>query len=362
MVLAKLEQELNAKKLQSIYVFYGEEKYLLESVVNKIKKNFGHLQEGINYCYLDESNVENIISEMETPSFGFDKKLIIVKKAGLLGKETKTKKNTSSNKEKTSKSETDNKKPSTTSTKLAKYIEENLNIIKQSVVLVIIEEKVEKCTLLDVIKKLEEDTANENNVVTCEFSKMRLNELVNWLKKICSLYKVQVENSVLAYLIEVSGTSMQNLMNEIRKLIEYVGEGGEITKEDVQLLAVQEVDNIIFNLTDSLGIRDTKKALETLNDLIYLKEPLQSIMVNLYRHFKKLYYVKLSEKENANIAETLELKPNQMFLVTKYKKQATYFKEEELRNFLKEMLELDEKNKSGNIDLLIGLETLIMSI
>lgn len=364
MVLAKLEQELNLKMLRLIYVLYGEEKYLIESVVNKIKKNFGHLQEGINYCYLDETNIENIISEIETPSFGSDKKLIIVKKAGLLNKETKTKKTTDSNKEKASKSEKDNKKPSTISTKLAQYIEENLNVIKQSVVIVIIEEKAEKCILYDFLKRLEDDTINENNVAICEFQKLKLNELIDWLKKICGLYKVQVESNVLAYLIEVSGTSMQNLMNEIRKLIEYVGEGGKVTKEDVQLLAVQEVDNIIFNLTDNLGVRDTKKALETLNDLIYLKEPLQSIMVNLYRHFKKLYFVKLSESDsdNTNIAEALDLKPNQMFLVTKYKKQAAYFKEEELRRLLRDMLDLDENYKSGNIDALIGLETLIMSI
>lgn len=356
MVLAKLEQELNNKLLHPIYVFYGEERYLLEATVNKIKKNFGTLQEGINCCYLDESNAYNIITEIETPSFGFEKKLIIVKKAGLLSKETKNKKNA-------------------TSLKLAEYIEKNFNSIKQSVVLVIIEEVAEKCTLLDTLKKLESDITNE--IVICEFQKLKPNEIVTRLKKICSLYNIKTNDATLAYLIEVSGTSMQNLLNEIRKLIEYVGEAGEITKEDVQLLAVQEIDNIIFNLTDSLGIRDTKKALETLNDLIYLKEPLQSIMINLYRHFKKVYFVKLAEGDkdkgdkdkndknknnNTNIAEVLALKPNQMFLVTKYKKQATYFKEEELRDFLKKMLDLDEKSKSGNIDLQIGLETLIASI
>lgn len=45
MLLAKIEQELNNKILKSIYLFYGEEKFLLENTVNKIKKNFGKLQE-----------------------------------------------------------------------------------------------------------------------------------------------------------------------------------------------------------------------------------------------------------------------------------------------------------------------------
>lgn len=340
MLLQKLEQELNAKKLNSIYVLYGEEKYLLENTVNKIKKIFGTLQEGINYASLDETNVNNIIAEIETPSFGFDKKLVIVKKSGFLSKESKS------------------KNQNTISKKLAEYVEKNFEIINQSVVIVIIEEKVEKCTLLDVLKKLEE----KNNVAICEFQKLKLNEIVLRLKKVCALYNVQIDENVLAYLVEISGTSMQNLMNEIRKLIEYVGNDGKITKEDVKLLATQEIDNIIFNLTDSMGIKDTKKALDTLKDLIYLKESLQGIMINLYRHFKKLYFIKLAEKErnNTNIAELLDLKPNQMFLMTKYKKQASYFSEEELRIFLRRMLELEEKYKTGNIDLEIGLEVLVV--
>ena len=186
-----------ANDLQSIYVLYGEEKYLIDNAVKKIKKNFGTLQDGINYCYIDESNVGNIISEIETPSFGFEKKLIIVKNAGLFTKSVKSKKGGSEIKEKTN----------TPSSKLAEYIEKNINIIKQSVVLVIIEEKAEKCTLFNVIKKLEENS--ENNVIVREFQKLKINELVDWLKKICNMYKVQVDNSVLAYLVEVSGTSMQ---------------------------------------------------------------------------------------------------------------------------------------------------------
>ena len=39
---------------------------------------------------------------------------------------------------------------------------------------------------------------------------------------ICNAYKVKEDPGVLRYLIETSGTSMQELINEIRKLIEYV--------------------------------------------------------------------------------------------------------------------------------------------
>ena len=51
------------------------------------------------------------------------------------------------------------------------------------------------------------------------------------MKAICQGYKVAIEDSTLRYFIESCGTNMQDLINEIRKLIEYAGEGGKIQKE-----------------------------------------------------------------------------------------------------------------------------------
>ena len=38
--------------------------------------------------------------------------------------------------------------------------------------------------------------------------------------------------------------------------------------------------------------KNTKKAMEVLNNLLYEKEPIQKILITLYNHFKKLYIVK----------------------------------------------------------------------
>ena len=54
---------------------------------------------------------------------------------------------------------------------------------------------------------------------------------------------------------------MQDLINEIRKLIEYAGENGKIEKEDVDKLCIKKLESVIFDLTDNLGKKDIKKAL-----------------------------------------------------------------------------------------------------
>ena len=38
-----------------------------------MKKIFGELNLGINYILLDESNINTIISDIETPAFGYQK-------------------------------------------------------------------------------------------------------------------------------------------------------------------------------------------------------------------------------------------------------------------------------------------------
>ena len=134
---------------------------------------------------------------------------------------------------------------------------------------------------------------------------------------------------------------------------------GIITKKEVDLLCIKKLDSIIFDLTDNLGKKKVGSALDVLYGLIYQKEPIQKILITLYHHFKKLYIVSLAQKENKNIAESLKLKPNQTFLVSKYKTQANYFKEEELRKILEELIDLDYNYKSGLIDLNVGLESIL---
>lgn len=78
---------------------------------------------------------------------------------------------------------------------------------------------------------------------------------------------------------------------------------------------------------------------------MYQKEPIQKILITMYNHFKKIYIVKLAEKYNRDLSLSLNLKPNQTFLINKYKMQARYFTEGELRSILDDMIKLDSDYK-----------------
>lgn len=335
MKFEELEKELGQEKIGSLYLFYGEEQFLLENSLKKIKSLFGEMIKGINYILIDEKNVDEIIQDLETPAFGYPRKLIIAKNTHLFKKDLKKK----------SKSDSSELKE-----KLDEYINNNIEIIKETAILIFIEENVEKCNLLTTIEKLG---------IVCNFEFLKPAEIQRRLKAIATGYKVDIDNFTLSYLIECAGTNMQELINEIRKLIEYAGPGGKITKEDVDALVIKKMEAVIFDLTDSLGKKNTKNAIEVLRNLILAKEPPQKILITLYNHFKKLYLVNFAIKNNMDIVTSLNLKPNRVFLANKYKQQAGFFKENELRQIISELCDLDYNYKIGLIDLNIGLESIL---
>ena len=328
MTIEELEKDLKNNILNPIYLLYGEETFLLESSYKKIVKLFGDIVLGINYIKIDENVGEGVasslISNIETPSFGYEKKLIIVKNSGLFKK--------------------------TAGANLSEYISNNIENIKDSNVIVFIEDKPEKVELLKTIDKYG---------IICEFQSQKPMQIIQRLKQICNAYKVSVTDADLNYLISVCGTNMQDLINEIRKLIEYAGENGSIKKQDIDMLCIRQIDAVIFDLTNALGNKKIKEGLNIINDLIYIKEPVQRIIFTLYNHFKKLYLTKLAIRYNKDIASSLELKPNQLFLVSKYKTQSGYFEEGTLRKILEELTDLDANYKVGLIDVNVGLEAIL---
>lgn len=320
--------------MENLKLIYGENTYLIEREIKSIKKQFGEIVQGINYVAIEINGVENIIPELETPAFGYPEKLIIVKNCDLLKKEAKTKK--SKNQE--------------IAQKLANYIEDNIQLLENTILLIVEEAADKTNTLYKTIEK---------HGQVKEYADLKPLEISSELKRICSAYKVDIDNDTIKYIIETCGTSMQELINEIRKLIEYAGEGGKIDKATVDLLAIPKIEAVIFDLTDNLGNKKIVQALEVLKNLIYNKEPVQKILITLYNHFKKVYLIKIAQKEKVDLAHVLNLKPNQTFLITKYKKQAEYFEETKLRDILEQLINLDANSKIGQIDLELGLESIL---
>ena len=133
----------------AVYLYYGEEAYLIENKVKKIKKEFGELVQGINYLQIDDTNVEQLIDDLETPAFGFAKKLIIAKNTRLFKKEKNTATKTKVPKGENKKKKGETEKNTSLQEKIANYIENNQKELNETVELVFVEQEIEKTDPLE---------------------------------------------------------------------------------------------------------------------------------------------------------------------------------------------------------------------
>ena len=113
---------------------------------------------------------------------------------------------------------------------------------------------------------------------------------------------------------------------------------------------------IIFDLTDAIGNRDSKKALGLINDFILQKQPEQYLIIMIYKHIRNLYAIKVAQREGRASANDLGMNP---YVYKKAIPQANKFKENELKNILMKIIELDEKSKIGEMKIRIGMDTLV---
>ena len=79
----------------------------------------------------------------------------------------------------------------------------------------------------------------------------------------------------------------------------------------------------------------------------------------IYKHIRSLYMVKLAQSKGRVDAQELGINP---YVLKKITGQVNKFSIEELKNILNTLIELDYKNKTGDMDTRIGLESVIANL
>lgn len=90
---------------------------------------------------------------------------------------------------------------------------------------------------------------------------------------------------------------MTELLNEIDKIVNFIGDKQEISLEDVQSICTKTIKSRIFDLTDAVAEGNISKALKLLNDMAALKEPMQKVMYMIVRQIRMVYRMKLLKQQ-----------------------------------------------------------------
>ena len=186
-----------------------------------------------------------------------------------------------------------------------------------------------------------------------EFPTMTGSKLLGWIEKNAEKRGGAIEKEAVIFLSELSNGDLYRLENEIAKLIGYAA-NRPISKKDVELLMDTQFSMSIFRLTDGIGQKNKKVALDTLHNLIDTGENLYHILYMIRRQFRIITCVKdLSEQGMRHDEITAKLKAHP-FVISNTIPQTRNFTLKQLKHAYQLLIDIDAKRKSGGIKVLKG--------
>lgn len=186
-----------------------------------------------------------------------------------------------------------------------------------------------------IVKKLE---VNDNY----------LNDYVNnFLKD--NGYKIN--NGDVVYFINRVGNNINNVTNELDKLMLYKINDKIINRNDIDLLTVENIDDSIYDLVNCILKNDNEKAIKLYNNFVNNGMDVNQIVAIIAAQIRLLYQVKRlynSGKSNDEIAKILEFKS--VYRVKYLLNDSYYYSESDLVKYLSKLADIDNAIKTSNGD------------
>lgn len=204
----------------------------------------------------------------------------------------------------------------------------------------------------------------EKNGVVCFDGKESDINLARQLVKWASKMDVKMEQADAYKLIEYAGEDLNTLRNELDKLCSYVGEGGLITREHIELLVPKRLEANIFYLAEDIIAERSDNAFTALDALFYQKVEPDQIIIVLSRAYIDFYRARVALESGistADIAKEFNY-GRRAFLLNKGQKQTKKMPTSALRDSLDVITETIAEFHSVGINKRLALDNLIAKL
>lgn len=337
MSLDILKDDIKNKNIRKLYLFFGPEEFLKKYYLESIDKLLlSEDMKAMNRVVLEgRQDLGRLTDYCETLPVFSDRKMVIVRNSGLF---------------KPQKKGGDGKKAGKQPPKdeLAGFLTD----LPGHVCLIFHETEVDKrLKALDAVKK---------NGLVVEFEYQKPDELARWAVRKLKASGREIDPVTAARLIENCEQGMTEILNELEKLIAYTEGRKEITRDDVEKVCTRSIKSRIFDLTDAIAGKKSSRALELLNDMIVLKEPVPRILFMIARQFRQILQVKLLHDEGCTVEEIASRMGLSPYIAGKILRQASSFTLPRLKAAVEEGLELDLAVKTGRIEDRAAAELMIV--
>ena len=189
------------------------------------------------------------------------------------------------------------------------------------------------------------DAVNENGQIV-EFAKQNQRDLIAWITRHFAAAKKNISSDLCAYLIDITDGTMTSLAGEIAKICAYSG-ADVIKKSDIDAVTEPVLDAVVFQMTDLMGQKQFGAALEKLQQLFKMQqEPIQ-ILGAVGMHFRRLGTARTLLDNGKNSAELQKLCAIADYAARKTMDAARRFSPEFLRKASGLILETDYRMKTS---------------
>jgi DNA polymerase-3 subunit delta len=203
-------------------------------------------------------------------------------------------------------------------------------------------------------------TASEIGATVMQFAEPDKNSLRSWIMKRVQEYKAAIEPEAADLLGRLVGSDLRTLNNEIEKLTLYVDSQRAIQRVDVELLTPYTEESEDFGLASAIGQRNARKAYDQLRKLLDEGKHPMSILGSIAAQVRGLLEVKDMAERGLSPAEIAKVKGWRSDYAAKMRmKEAANFSIDRLEDILEMLLEIDLDIKTGRVDSLLALDTLV---
>ena len=201
----------------------------------------------------------------------------------------------------------------------------------------------------------------QENALIVEFEKQSQRDLVAWVQRHFSAHKKRISGDLCAYLIEITGGTMTALSGEIDKISAYSG-ADEIVRADIDAVTEPVMDAVVFQMTDLLSAGRYDQAFNKLQQLLKMQEEPIAILGAVGGHFRRISTARTLLDNGRNASQLQKLCGMPDFVARKTMDAARRFRPEFCRKAAQLVLETDYKMKTSFDDNERLLELLILQL
>lgn len=316
--LQQLKVAIRAGTLENLYVFHGEETFLLHHYLEQMRKLLlDELTESFNYHRLNSEtfDIQIFADAVENLPMMAEHTLVQVDDVDLF-----------------------------------KLPEDSRNKIGQ-----ILSDIPEYCTVVFTyvtvawrpdkrLKKLWDPVEAHASIV--EFARQELRDLIPWVTRHFAAKGKRISTDLCSYLIEITGGTMTALSGEIDKICAYSG-ADHIQKTDIDAVTEPVLDAVMFQLTDALGKGRYADALHILQKLLKMQEDPIYLLGVIGSHFRRLGAARTLLDNGRQSAELMKLYGMSSYPAQKTMESARHFTPEFCRKASELILETDHHMKTS---------------